>query len=254
MNILVYNGEGVADVACPELFRSLKDCSMGQAVRYAGPEYFDAPDWEFSTAALAMPGGRDLLYMKHLVGERIKRIQTFVSAGGIYLGFCGGAYFGCSSIAFDFGGALEVTGERDLKFFPGKGIGPVFGTGTFRYESEWGARPVRLSLADSIGWGEIQECTAYHNGSCYFEDADQYSNVEILARYSEIPGNPAAIILCRVGRGSALLSGTHIEYSAATIAGKDPYYLDPEKIEPYEEDEPVRREVFRRLIEKAMEK
>ncbi|MEI6243203.1 MAG: BPL-N domain-containing protein, partial [Chlamydiota bacterium] len=82
-------------------------------------------------------------------------------------------------------------------------------------------------LADSVS-------AAFFNGGPAFIEAQAYSNVEILARYRDVEGFPAAIILCRVGKGKALLSGVHPCYSF-TEAVEDCYVknllLELEKID-----------------------
>lgn len=52
-------------------------------------------------------------------------LAEFVEAGGSYLGFCAGAYFAASRVEFEVGTSMEVTGERQLAFFPGVARGSV---------------------------------------------------------------------------------------------------------------------------------
>lgn len=132
--------------------------------------------------------------------------------GGGYLGICAGAYFGCARIEFEKGGDLEVLGERDLCFFPGKAIGPAYGKGEFRYEGSAGAQLGKLIFYDG------SRAAAYFHGGCFFENPHLFENVKVLAKYADLQGEPAAIIECRVGKGRAILSGIHLEYS--------PYHID----------------------------
>ena len=46
--------------------------------------------------------------------------------GGAYLGLCAGAYYGCSPVVFEPGSALQVVGDRELRFFPGTGEGAAY--------------------------------------------------------------------------------------------------------------------------------
>ncbi|XP_033752537.1 biotin--protein ligase-like [Pecten maximus] len=46
-------------------------------------------------------------------------------------------------------------------------------------------------------------------------------NVEVLAVYREIEGQPAAIVKCHVGKGVAILSSPHIEYDSNSLNAED---------------------------------
>ncbi len=137
-----------------------------------------------------MPGGRDRPYHAALKGAGNAQIRKFVEEGGTYLGICAGAYYGCQHIEFEKGRSEEICEERELSFFSGTAIGPAFGRGVFQ---------VKIGT-DLYGH--------YHDG-CLF--AGDFSEVQILARYLELPGQPPAIIECSVGKGKAILSGVHIE-------------------------------------------
>lgn len=65
-------------------------------------------------------GGYDLGFLSALGNEGIRLIREYVHSGGNYLGMCAGAYFACNYIEFDKDGPLEVVGNRDLRFYPGK--------------------------------------------------------------------------------------------------------------------------------------
>jgi glutamine amidotransferase-like uncharacterized protein len=157
---------------------------------------------------LIMPGGRDRPYMAALQGKANANIRSFVEKGGIYLGICAGAYYGCSEIEFDKGYPLEVCEGRELKFFRGKAIGPAYGKGTFEYNSEKGARLAKLQLDNGIA-------EVYYNGGCTFEG--DFTNVRILASYLDLPNHPPAIIECPIGKGKAILSGVHLEKAAKPL-------------------------------------
>lgn len=151
---------------------------------------------------LIMPGGRDKPYHAYLKGTPNQKIRKFVEEGGTYFGICAGAYYGCSRVEFDKGFPLEVCEDRELCFFKGSAIGPAYGKGTFEYGSEKGSRLAKLGMNE-------KEFYAYYNGGPYF-DGD-FTNIKVLARYLDLPGEPAAIIECAVGKGKAILSGVHLE-------------------------------------------
>jgi len=165
------------------------------------------------TDLLVLPGGRDLPYLKKLAGKGNENILSFLHQGGSYLGICAGAYYGTAEIEFEKGGCLEVLGDRELKFFSGKAIGPVYGKGRFLYNSQRGARAASIQFLDNPS-----PVYCYFNGGCYFADVKQAQNTKVLASYSDIACNPAAIIECSIGKGVAILSGVHFEYSASDLS------------------------------------
>lgn len=203
----------------------------GYRLRLIDAEGVKKGSWQKWATGFVLLGGRDLLYLEHLGPEGAQQIRSFVENGGHYLGICAGAYFASQAIEFEKGGKLEVIGDRPLQFFPGVAKGPAYGNGRFVYENSSGAEAALLS----------PKVHCYFNGGCYFADAEQFENVEVLARYEEIDGNPAAIISCLVGKGRALLSGVHLEYSSQDV--------DNQRILPkLKKDEEKRRALLRECL------
>ena len=167
-----------------------------------------------------MPGGADLGYSRVLNGRGNQIISQYVRTGGRYLGLCAGGYFGSKKCEFAAGNkSLEVIGSRELSFFPGTCRGPVFKE--FEYHSERGARASRLrinheALPLSKRLDETLSC--YCNGGGAFVDASTMMNegVEVLANYEDdVPfdtgAGKAAIVYCKIGKGSVILTGPHPE-------------------------------------------
>lgn len=209
MTILIYAGAG----ASPEALARLTAALAAYPIQLVDRHILQAPGWEEKAAALIFPGGRDIPYHKALQGEGNWRIRQYVEGGGRYLGICAGAYYACKSFAFEEGSELEVVATRELAFFPGKAVGPTYGRGVFQYDSEQGAQCAQVSWEGGIS-------SLYFNGGCHFETPESYPGTEILARYHDLPGLPAAALYCQVGQGRALLTGVHPEYSP-----RDPFWL-----------------------------
>lgn len=200
---LVYLDRGVDRFSARYSIRALEE--FGFSVQRINSAKLIAGEW--TADLLLFPGGRDSHYCEQLDGVGTDRIRHFVEGGGRYFGICAGGYFGCRKIEFEKGGDLEVVGERRLQFFPGMGWGPALGHGTFRYGAPEGADLAELS------WGD-EQCAVYYNGGCAFFPDEGATDFEVVARYREVEGSPAAIVDCSVGEGRVILSGVHLEYRA----------------------------------------
>lgn len=138
--------------------------------------------------------------------------------GGSYLGFCAGGYYGTKRCEFEVGNPpLEVIGSRELGFFPGTCRGAAFRG--FDYRSEKGARAIRLNVPKGTFKDDVPlSLTSYFNGGGVFVDAHKLGSrgVEVLASYNDeihVDGGEgkAAVVLCGLGNGKAILTGPHPE-------------------------------------------
>lgn len=210
MNVLVYAGAGTSSASVQHVLQSLK--------KYAGRFYdikridevaLSNEPWEAGCSLLVIPGGRDLPYLESLKPTAINRIKNWlIHDGGKYLGICAGAYFASTEIEFDRGGPLEVVGKRPLSLFNGRAIGPLFPG--FSYDGHEGSCAAKLLPSFKFNSSPF---TAYYNGGCHFIEGNIEAD-QILARY---PNGENAVILCGVGKGTALLTGAHIEYDMALL-------------------------------------
>lgn len=239
--LVVYSDEGVSGVSLKHLLRSLQQEIDPQfhTIRRMDAKEIQSVDWEEETDALFVPGGRDVFYHKNLFPRGIKRIKDFVEHGGKYFGLCAGAYFACDSIEFEKGGELEVCAERFLKFYPGVAKGPALGPNKYRIDSEHGAE------ATTMSWKE-ESCQTYFNGGCFFDHIDKFPHITVLSRYLNVENTPPAMVECHVGKGLAVLSGVHIEYSSSLFTSSSPFYA--QILSSLEACEPLRRKIFRDLL------
>ncbi|KAI9031214.1 biotin-protein ligase [Hyaloraphidium curvatum] len=240
-NVLVYTGPGTSKFAVENTLTTLKALLVGQYdVMSIDAKVILNEPWQESTAMLVIPGGRDLPYVRELSPRGTALIKDYVEKGGRYMGICAGAYFGCDRIEFEKGRELyEVTGDRDLKFFHGLGVGSAYPG--FVYDTEAGARAIdivatqpKLEAPEAASAfppveNDARVIKTYHNGGCAFVE-DETSSVPslVLARYAQpvvlfsgetmADPNPPAVVLTRPGQGYALLSGAHIEYDAALVS------------------------------------
>lgn len=152
---------------------------------------------------LVMPGGADLYFCEKLNGKGNAAIRDYVEHGGAYLGICAGAYYGCNALSWAAGTEQEITGFRELAFYSGTATGPALPLMQGLNQSWLGA--AELLLDDG---SRVTSC--YEAGPVFLETCDD-DDTKIIARYATLPGQPAAIIGCRVGCGYAILSGPHVE-------------------------------------------
>jgi biotin--protein ligase len=239
--ILVYVDQGVDGAALKHLVRSLKQ--EGHSVRRIDARGLIETDWEKSAKLLIVPGGRDCFYHTSLKGQGTQKIRVFVERGGSYLGICAGGYFGCDRIEFEKGEALEVCDERFLKFFPGVAKGPAYGSNRYSYESAKGAEAARISWAEGASH-------VYFNGGCYFESDNACNDFQVLSRYLDLPGAPAAILKMQYGSGRVILSGVHFEYQASLFPLEDRFLSALSPLLTQAEES--RRKIFRDILTKLL--
>ncbi len=206
-SIYIYNDLGVSKESLKQILEILKSFLKKYKLKILSAEDIKSSKWISDASLLVMPGGADLPYTRKLNGLGNTIISRYISAGGKYLGICAGAYYGCSSIEFGVGTKLEIIGDRELKFFDGKAIGPVFGK--YSYKDNSGATPAEVVI-DHIG-----ELPIFLNGGCYLSDGD----CKVIATYSKL--NLPAII--SVKNNNVILSGVHFEYNPTTMDCDDQY-------------------------------
>ncbi|TWU76050.1 biotin holocarboxylase synthetase [Metarhizium rileyi] len=225
LNVLVYSGTGTTSESVRQCMHSLRRLlSPNYAVIPVSESAILKEPWAPTCALLVIPGGADLGYCRVLNGEGNRRMSEYVRRGGAYLGLCAGGYYGSSRCEFEVGNKpLEVIGSRELAFYPGTCRGGAFKG--FEYHSEQGARAVVLRAAKEALKDDVPETFAsYYNGGGVFVDVGKVTGrkVEVLASYDEdldVDGGDgnAALVLCHVGDGKALLSGPHPEFAPANL-------------------------------------
>jgi biotin--protein ligase len=229
MNILIYSGPGVGPKSLANTIAMLSSLvAAPYVIKTVGPDTIISRDWLADTALLVIPGGADIPYMEKLGGIGNQNIREYVQNGGKYLGICAGAYYAAESIEFAKGDPrLEVVATRELKFYPGLVQGPTYSG--FDYvppQNIAGMRAATITWQVDQPFATNQKFVTYYNGGGHFVAAEQYPQITILARYNpETPNqlaDSAAIIECKYGKGTAILSGLHFEWGGASFDDSDP--------------------------------
>ncbi|KAK9703318.1 biotin holocarboxylase synthetase [Basidiobolus ranarum] len=250
MNILLYSGEGTSPSSLQQTeFCLRKLLGDHYAVTKVDKKVLRDEPWEDKTSLLVIPGGRDLPYCRDLDGLANDRIKKYVNEGGNYLGFCAGGYYGSGEVDFEKGTSLEVLGERELKFFPGCCKGCVYPG--FVYDSEAGATAASIELDSVFAFSNKElpkKLKVYYNGGGYFAKPYQYQNTKVLAWYEKVGNSEPkpAIVRCQVGKGIAVLTGVHPEYSAERFNIQQ--YEKPQLVKDLVEHETGREALMRTLL------
>lgn len=210
----IYEDEGVTKHSMNQASAMMKRLTNYEVRSICASDVI-AGEWTKDAAAFVMPGGRDVPYAEKLNGQGNENIKDFVSKGGCYIGLCAGAYYGSAEIMFDRGGSLEISGKRELAFFPGVAEGPLL---PFSYASRSGARILELKTENQ----ESPNLKSYYNGGCFFKpyecDAStSQPEFDVLARTLDEHGNKPVTVHIPYDEGHVLLSGAHIEYNADTL-------------------------------------
>lgn len=255
-NILIYSGPGAGAQSVANTVATIKQLTNNKyKILTIGPEVLVKQAWLQTTSLLIMPGGADRPYLEKLSGKGNENIRAYVNGGGKFLGICAGAYYAGDRLEFAKGDPeLEVTGERELKFFPGLISGPTYAGYDHRdINIHAGTRAAKLYWNLEQPFGINKEFYIFYNGGGSFVDAEKYSTIQILARYSpEVPGDtvePAAIIECSISKGTAILSGLHFEWRPETLDDKSEQYrkIKPQLIDANKERLNLVRHLLTRL-------
>jgi len=247
--VFVYFDKGVGPFSFKQTVEGLSRVLKGCSVEAICHQELANESWEKEAVLLAFPGGRDVPYHTLLRGKANAKIRAYVEGGGSYLGICAGAYYGAYAIEFRKGLSLEVCGTRELAFFPGVAVGPVYASDEFCYTSEKGARAASVQW---IGPGPFKDrpYVLYYNGGCRFMAPERHSQVTVLAHYEDFPERPAAIVQCQVGKGRAILSGVHLEYPSSALNHEDPFLQSV--IPSLREGESAREELWNHLVKLSL--
>ncbi|UPX14647.1 uncharacterized protein EKO05_0005124 [Ascochyta rabiei] len=229
LNVLVYSGNGSTTESVRHCLYTLRRLlSPAYAVIPVTGDVLIKEPWFSTCALLVFPGGADLGYCRTLNGEGNRRISRYVNAGGSYLGFCAGGYYGSARCEFEVDDPkMAVVGDRELAFFPGVCRGLAFEG--FKYASEAGARAADIKIEkasfDDVRDGVADSFKSYYNGGGVFVDAKKLEarGVQILASYTEdlhvnSGESQAAVVYRKVGEGHVVLTGPHPEFAPQNLS------------------------------------
>ncbi len=216
--IYIYSDDGVSAESLTHTLHTLHGLFDSKyAIKTLNAHDVIQGEWKKHAALFIMPGGADLPYVKALNGKGNQQIKEYVEKGGNYLGICAGAYYASREVQFAVGTPLEVVGKRELSFFSGVAKGPILAS--YYYNSNRGTRAARIKISND----KLKHATLFYNGGPAFIPDSKQHNVEVIARYEDLPNKPAAIIKTNVGSGNVILTAVHFEYDPALLDSSDQY-------------------------------
>lgn len=171
-----------------------------------------------NTLAFILPGitGEHSPFMTLLGREGNSRIRDYVENGGVFVGFCAGAYYACENISYQNPVGVSKSQRPGLDFFKATAKGPQPHLGREILDNDnWNDVIVtRLEYKNKKSQLEkVHVC--YGNGPALTQIQDQ--DIKALAHYSQVPGKPVAVASKNVGKGLALFIGVHPEITSTHI-------------------------------------
>ncbi|HPF78620.1 MAG TPA: BPL-N domain-containing protein [Alphaproteobacteria bacterium] len=208
-NIYIYSDEGVGAFS----LTAVRDYFSSEKITLVTAEDIVKSGIPSDVDVFVMPGGADRPYMKKLNGAGNQKIKEYVKNGGVYLGICAGAYYGCDAIEFQKDTPHAICEDRELSLFNGTAVGCIPDIAS-RYDLTLNSASITNMEIDNHAH------PVFYWGGCYFVPNDK-AEFKIYSSYAESDGRPPAIISCRYGEGLAILSGVHFEVSEKTFRNYD---------------------------------
>jgi len=228
-SIIVLSGKNVSHA---QLLPQLEQTFRGARIRMATAQELKngTVALDHNVLAFVLPGitGDHSPYSALLGDDGNMIIRRYVEQGGVFLGFCAGAYYACANILYDPPWlARPKTSQPGLNFFEALARGPLPGAGRKsdqRWYSDCTTVPVTFS---SPGGKTIKAGIAYGNGPLmipFNKAATGQDELMVMARYEEEPGKPVAVAAIKTGKGLAIFSGVlpYIGYNPAMAATPRP--------------------------------
>lgn len=207
--ILIYRDYGCADVS--DLYAALENFYTGRGISV---EMTDASavlkDNALNDGVLAffMPGGAATPYRMKLGCQGNAKIRSYVENGGVYFGLCAGAYYASRRCRFEEDvPELAVVEDYGLDLIDADAVGTL--KKDFKI-NHYSPNPSSSTVTEVIWLADGEKHAVFYHGGPKFE-LRNLQNHEVLASYAEVDGTPPAVVMRRLGRGLAVVSGVHFE-------------------------------------------
>jgi glutamine amidotransferase-like uncharacterized protein len=232
-----------------ELSKSLSESFNSVAVRpvHAPELKKDTSLFNDRTLAFVLPGiiGEECPYPRQIAPEERRKIRDYVENGGVFIGFCAGAYHACREIVYD---APWLASQK--KYRPGSPLFNAVAKGPIpRPVPSKGmglmAQPIIYETPD----GNMRRTkVAYDFGPALIPDENEDQHLEIIARYDGVPGNPVAIAARKVGKGLAIFVGVLPYLQSVSVPGNRGFDELRKVMDELASNEPGRQEVWDLIV------
>lgn len=217
----IYTGENVAS---GEPALRIKDAFNDVAIKMVSGQSIQSEEaLDDQTIALFLPGimGDHSPYSKELGRIGNEKIRDYVENGGVFIGGCAGAYYACSDILYDPPWLDQPkTSQPGLDFFNGLARGPLPNLAKETGSPDWFEDCTHTEIEFDLNTGAKRKTNIiYGNGPMLFPDTqEEAEQINVIARYTSVAGEPIAIASKRVGKGLAIFLGV-LPYYGADLYG-----------------------------------
>lgn len=251
-NILLYADEKTATGSLGEALRQEFHGEGDRLIRVRADDLRQGILRDRQSRLFVLPGitGEVSPYTEQLDRAILKELRDFISLKpNVMLTLCAGTYFVSRQTVYDTGHA-PLRGKMSLApFFNGLAKGPVAPYGrpadTHSAFGDVVVVPVRFKNGGGQ-WEEAKAC--YGNGPALYPDNPADTGIEIMARYADIEGQPAALLRQSFGRGAVYMSCILPEIGYTYIAPRWQMENARTLMEDLKPHEPGRKKLWNTLI------
>jgi glutamine amidotransferase-like uncharacterized protein len=174
----------------------------GMRIKTISPEEIKEGSWAYNAKLLVITSLNEPDFSKDLGEKGSRIIEEYVRSGGNFLGISAGAKYASTNTEIERYCLLQESDYRELRFFKGRSVSPALPPKYYKNDpSIWVAKVYTI-------FPKCPEARVLYSGGVYFEDADKYPNVKVIAAYeNKLP----AIIAIRYGKGKVVLTGVNFE-------------------------------------------
>lgn len=215
--------DGVSCDSFEKLKKTIKDFSPLISLANVEGRAMLPETWDKRTL-LVFPGGRCGDWDQQISEGCINKIRDFVMRGGNVFAVCAGGYF-CSQFVDYQTEGVKILKKRPLAFFPGTAKGPILESHTPNIQ----ACRIRWEADQSEGY------VLMNGGCCFIPNPGMHQNeYVVLARYLDQPPEQSiAVVKCKVGKGTVILSGPHFEFNGSDLSVEDLSKMLPKESEKF---------------------
>ncbi len=209
-NILLYADDKTATGSMTEALKKSFNANDYNLIRIRADDIRKGILRDQDSRLFILPGivGEISPYTAQLDKTALQEIHDFVTLKpNVILTVCAGSYFVSRETVYDTGRAPPRGKISLAPFFNGIARGPVstYGRAADMMSDFDDVVVVPVQFKNDQGqWETTQTC--YGNGPALYPDDPNDASIDIMARYADVAGNPAALLRQASGKGAVYLS------------------------------------------------